>query len=184
MFSGICCSNKSESFVWAVQKEPVFLKQARLSQYLIRWVHAAFERNKGFVSRLKVDLIKRQPWLISSLSNRIVSSYLLRAHQFPLAVQHDSSTALISSARHLPALHLPIHHPRLPPCFYWQPPLLWHLRFSDRHWGWLGLGYLVFGWRFRNSIGIWKGDQGFGIWGRKKRETLNGNDLDIVLSNT
>ena len=138
MFSGICCSNKSESFVWAVQKEPVFLKQARLSQYLIRWVHAAFERNKGFVSRLKVDLIKRQPWLISSLSNRIVSSYLLRAHQFPLAVQHDSSTAIISSARHLPALHLPLNHPRLPPCFYWQPPLLWHFRVPDRHWGWHG----------------------------------------------
>ena len=48
----------------------------------------------------------------------------------------------------------------------------------------MGLGYLVFGWRFRNSIGIWKGDQGFGIWGRKKRETLNGNDPDIVMSNT
>ena len=114
------------------------MKQATLGCYHIRWVHGAFERNKGFVSRLNFDLIKQQPWLISSPSNQIVSSYLLPSHQFPLAVQHDSSTALISSARHLPALHLPIHHPRLPPCFYWQPPLLWHLRVSHRHWGWHG----------------------------------------------
>ena len=40
----------------------------------------------------------------------------------------------------------------------------------------MGLGYLVFGWRFRNSIGIWKGDQGFGIWGRKKREAGAGEE--------
>ena len=40
----------------------------------------------------------------------------------------------------------------------------------------MGLGYLVFGWRFRNSIGIWKGDQGFGIWGRRKRDAGVGKE--------
>ena len=34
----------------------------------------------------------------------------------------------------------------------------------------IGVGYLVFGWRFRNTIGFWKGDQGFGLWGRRKRD--------------
>ena len=36
----------------------------------------------------------------------------------------------------------------------------------------LGLGYLTFGWRLRNSIGAWAGDGQFGIWGRRKRSRL------------
>ena len=105
-------------------------------------------------------------------NNRIVSSYLLAAQ--PRQAQFGAGSMEPSPLSTLLTLVLIISSPKTslasPPASIGTLLCAGTLGFLLGTGAGMGLGYLVFGWRFRNSIGIWKGDQGFGIWGRRKRE--------------
>ena len=42
------------------------------------------------------------------------------------------------------------------------------------------LPLIWFIFRFRNTVGFWKGGNGFGVWGRKKREVEELEELEKI----